>query len=250
MFTSGTATHFVTTRSLESPQLSQVRPIAGITLQVPNYPILQDPAFTGFNIHAVGDAAYVYSVRQNGGLDRDVVRREVIMSGSPSPPGPPTPPSPPAPPTPPPSPPSPGPSMKTHPIYRCHDGKTSRHLDSLSAGCEGLVSDGELCRLADSEAPDTLPLYRCTANGDHMLSLVASCEGYTREGIMGYIWRSKGDVGKHEPVALYRCYGGAAFGHMTSVSPNCEGLGPGDLYGYCPRESLDSFMNESHTLVV
>jgi hypothetical protein len=111
LFTGSSGVQFATTPSLESPQLSQVQSIqGGGGFADQNYPILQDDSFPSFNFHALlSDAAYLYSVRQNGGLSRDVIKQKVTLSSSSGP----TPPRPP-----PPGPPPPGPPPKaTHPNY-------------------------------------------------------------------------------------------------------------------------------------
>jgi hypothetical protein len=241
---------FATTPSLESPQLSALKTVSGgDALTAANYPILQDDSFPGFNFHALeSDTAYLYTVRQNGGNDRDVVKQQVTLSGSGPvpPPGPAPGPSPPAPTPAPPGPapgPAPGPSS-SHPIYRCKL-PTGAHLTSSRSDCEGVPGATEeaiLGYLSDANTQGlTHGLYRCrTGGGDYMVSVDPGCEGTTPDGLLGYIWNAptsstSGSTGSSAPssrVALYRCRMAGGH-HMTSTSATCEGGGSSDgIMGY------------------
>jgi hypothetical protein len=210
---------FATTASLASPQFSALRTVAGGgAYNSANYPILQDDTSPGFNFDTLGsDSAYLYTVRQNGGLDRDVVKQQVTLSGSgPSPgPGPA--------PVPVPSP--------VHAIYRC--ALPTGHLTSIHFDCEGIPGakqEGVLGYLSDGRTSSTHALYRCSSGGgwDHFVSNDGGCEGATVNGTLGWIWNAP----RSGLVALYRCLMTDKH-HMTSRSPTCEGGGSREgIMGY------------------
>ena len=66
LFSGGTSATFVTTPSLESPQLSEVKPVqGGEQLSAANYPIIQDDSFPSWNFHELlSESAFMYSDRQ------------------------------------------------------------------------------------------------------------------------------------------------------------------------------------------
>jgi hypothetical protein len=210
---------FATTASLASPQLSALRTVAGgDAYNSANYPILQDDTHPGYNFDTLGsDSAYLYTVRQNGGLDRDVVKQRVTLSGSGPSPGPgPTPG------------PTPGPSS-VHVIYRC--ALPTGHLTSIHSDCEGIPGakqEGVLGYLSNGRTSSTHALYRCSSGGDHFISNDAGCEGSTVDGILGWIWNAP----RSGLVALYRCLMTDKH-HMTSLSSTCEGGGSREgIMGY------------------
>lgn len=63
----------------------------------------------------------------------------------------------------------------------------------MEAGCCGFTVEAEnFFYLYGAMVPGTAPLYRCysPAQGRHLLTPDAACEGFTREGIIGYIGTS------------------------------------------------------------
>ena len=230
LFTGSTGARFATTPSLESPQLSALKSVeGGAGLSAQNYPILQDDTFPGLNFHAImKDSAYMYSVRQNGGLDRDVIKQQVVLSSgsgpSPSPPGP--------------GPPGPSPGPPVHAIYRCLL-PTGAHFTSTAHDCErapGATMEFTLGYVSNSKTPGTHGLYRCQATGDHFVSIDPGCEGVQADGILGYAWAAPSTVAS---VALYRCLTADGM-HFTSTSSICEGGGKREaIVGYARSSAIE-----------
>jgi hypothetical protein len=247
----GSGVQFATTPTLASPQLSELRTVAGGGgLTGANYPIMQDDTFTGFNFHALeSDTAFLYTVRQNGGLDRDVVKQQVTLSAS----GPPPAPSP-VPPPPAPSP-SPAPSP-VHAIYRCAL-PTGAHLTSVRSDCEavpGAKQEAVLGYLSNANTQGAHGLYRCSVAGrDYFVSVQSDCEGATVDGMLGFIWDAPTSTSAYRSstsnsdtygvqVALYRCLM-ADKHHMTSLSASCEGGGSSEgVMGYVRSSPSPSSM--------
>jgi hypothetical protein len=224
---------FATTSSLASPQLSSFQSVQGSAgISAPgSYSILQDPSTSTFNFASVGDSAYFYRCKNNGGLSRSVVRNAVSLSGggpSPSP----TPPSP----TPPSPTPGPSPSVTVSPIYRCV--VAGKHTVSQSSSCDGGTSEGGLGCLATGATGDSTPLYDCQGGDDQLQSVSSSCEGLPMVGSVGWIWQSPSS---QAAIALYRCYMPGAADHFVSLSSGCEGQTVEGLLGYaasCPSDTV------------
>lgn len=64
-------------------------------------------------------------------------------------------------------------------------------------------------------------IYRCynSVTGDHMISLSSSCEGYTNEGLLGYL---KSSETPEATVKIYRCFNSEEEDHMISLRSDCE----------------------------
>ena len=224
LFTGATGARFATTPSLESPRFSALKPVeGGGGLAAQNYPILQDDTFQGWNFHAImGDTAYMYSVRQNGGLDRDVIKQKVTLSSGSGPS---------------PSPPGPSPKLPVHALYRCLL-PTGAHFTSTAHDCErapGATMEFTLGFVSDSNTLGTHGLYRCQVANDHFVSIDPGCEGVQRDGILGYAWTTPSTVAS---VALHRCLTADGM-HFTSTSSTCEGAGTSEaMMGYARSSAI------------
>lgn len=85
------------------------------------------------------------------------------------------------------------------------------------AGCCGFTVEAEnYFYLYGAMVAGTAPLYRCysAAQGRHLLTPDASCEGFTREGILGYI----GTSAACGATPLYRLYHPTSRDHFYTTS--------------------------------
>ena len=116
-------------------------------------------------------------------------------------------------------------SAKTKPLYRSYNAATGDHLfsESKTEGAGAYAYEGVAFNLFANEgkAGDRNPLYRCLKeDGKHFLSASDTCEGYTREGILGYIGR---DASPGAKTPLYRCYSSSTNRHLiTTGKSECE----------------------------
>jgi len=85
-------------------------------------------------------------------------------------------------------------------------------------------------KISANSIPDTMPVFDCDLNGNHLPSVYASCEGGSLGGIMGYIWEFGGD----NRMPLYRCFIADSTGmdHFLSMDAQCEGQQIEGLFGY------------------
>ena len=82
----------------------------------------------------------------------------------------------------------------SHPIYQCYQSGPD-YFTSRDANCEGKFRGDPYGYspyitgwVSTTQVENTFPLYRCRANRNHFDSLMASCEGFINEGIMGYVF--------------------------------------------------------------
>ena len=97
----------------------------------------------------------------------------------------------------------------------------------------GYALQGELSFLSEPQL-GTHPLYRCfnLAGADHFMSRDSGCEGFTNEGILGYLLSQ---AYPDATVALYGCI--ADTGHLAATDKaRCDsgGFGPAVVLGYLP----------------
>ena len=90
--------------------------------------------------------------------------------------------------------------------------------------------EGPLGKIAANSIPDTMPVFDCDLNGNHLVSLYSSCENGVSKGIMGYIWESE----DNNRIPIYRCITSTTVGtdHFLSVDPQCEGQQIEGILGY------------------
>ena len=85
-------------------------------------------------------------------------------------------------------------------------------------------------KLSANSTHETMPLFDCDLNGNHLASLFASCEGGNKLGVIGYVW----EYGGGNRIPLYRCTttNSAGIDHFVSVDSQCEGQQIEGLLGY------------------
>lgn len=221
MWDTSSELQFATTPSLASPQLSPLQLLQGSAgiYRPGSYDILQDSTTSAFNFASVGDTAYLYRCKNNGGLSRSIVRHAVALSGggpSPSP--------------------TPSPSVTLNPIFRCV--LAGKHTVSQSSSCDGGHNEGELGCLAAAATGDSNPLYVCQNGDDQLQTVLTDCEGLPMVGSLGWIWPSPSSLAN---IPLYRCIKTGSIDHFLSVSSECEGQTIEGLMGYaasCPSDTV------------
>jgi hypothetical protein len=76
--------------------------------------------------------------------------------------------------------------------------------------------------LPPASQANVTPLYSCMVGGwDQMVSTSSTCEGTTKMGQIGYIYKTAPSSLTSHPV--YRCYVTATGDHFVSNDPSCEG---------------------------
>ena len=113
-------------------------------------------------------------------------------------------------------------------LYRQWHKTTETTLDhylSTSATPENpalATVDGLFGYVYPSSQPETVPLYRCNTPGGHIESIRSDCEGYSLEGILGYVRQTAAT----NWVQFYRCIGRTNnrgyVDHISTTDPNCE----------------------------
>ena len=90
--------------------------------------------------------------------------------------------------------------------------------------------EAPLGKIAANSIPDTMPVFDCDLNGNHLASLYSSCENGISGGVMGYIWESGGN----NRIPIYRCFTSNSVGtdHFLSVDTQCEGQQVEGILGY------------------
>ena len=77
-------------------------------------------------------------------------------------------------------------------VYECRVGGAAGDHTMISpdVGCENQFSMGPMGYVYTTQVAGTVALYRCRndLNGDHLITDQASCEGYTKESLIGYVY--------------------------------------------------------------
>ncbi|WP_370270935.1 alpha-L-fucosidase [Streptomyces sp. V4I8] len=87
-------------------------------------------------------------------------------------------------------------------------------------------------KLTVSSQSGPVALYRCShSSGDHMDTMDRSCEGYSKDGILGYLSPAQAPG----TIPLYRCNTATGSGgslHLQTTDPGCKGHTKDGLLGY------------------
>ncbi|MEY9997398.1 hypothetical protein ABIE67_009517 [Streptomyces sp. V4I8] len=87
-------------------------------------------------------------------------------------------------------------------------------------------------KLTVSSRSGPIALYRCShSSGDHMDTTDRSCEGYSKDGVLGYLQPAQ----TPGTVPLYRCNTPTGNGrslHLQTTDPSCKGHTKDGLLGY------------------
>ena len=104
------------------------------------------------------------------------------------------------------------------------------HWTTTATAPSGYTLEVQQGKVSANSIPDTMPIFDCVLNGNHLSSLYSSCEGGSSNGIMGYIW----ETGGNNRIPLYRCIlaNSAGVDHFLSVDSQCEGQQVEGLFGY------------------
>jgi formylglycine-generating enzyme required for sulfatase activity len=116
-----------------------------------------------------------------------------------------------------PPPPPPPPAAETAPIHRSYNAALGDHLQGLTQG-EGAPAyryEAVSFKVQKVAPANSSPLYRCRMGSFHFLSNAATCEGQTREALLGYVWKTA--VQNSAPV--YRCRSANGRDHLSTQTP-------------------------------
>jgi len=88
---------------------------------------------------------------------------------------------------------------------------------SPSPLCSGTNGDGPFL-LYQNNGSDRVALYRCYTGVNHFFSTSASCEGRTKQTVLGYLSTQRTS---ETPRPLRRCYNSSGFVHFHWLDEHC-----------------------------
>lgn len=106
---------------------------------------------------------------------------------------------------------------------------TGHHFVTTGPAPRGAHYEGPMGLLAPPGAPDTRELYSCLYGGGQYTSIEPGCEGFTRLGLLGRVYRNPPAGVPSLPI--YRCVVTTG-DHFVSHNADCEGARTEGLQGY------------------